>query len=91
MSFLDSNPLCPCPLPQVDLLFSRHLDLSLLGVSEQPLLREAFEILMARKKLILTSYEWTSSVFGYMDTLIGIDKDEIANLSFIPLKGYIDY
>ncbi|CAF3330086.1 unnamed protein product [Rotaria sp. Silwood2] len=90
--FNNPNSLCACPLPKVKMLFSKFLDLSMLYVQEKPSLKDAFEILMERKDIVLTSYEWTCSVFGYMNSLTGT-INELAELlsvlEFIPFQGCI--
>ncbi|CAF1395759.1 unnamed protein product [Rotaria sp. Silwood1] len=88
--FKNSNPLCACPLPQVVALFKEHLDLSILGLKEKPSLKEAFEILMERKNVVLTSLEWTGSIFKFMNSLDGMGtelKEQISKLAFIPFQG----
>jgi hypothetical protein len=87
---LDPNPLCACPLPQVVELFKKYFDLSLMDVKDDPTLKIAFEILMERKNEVLTSFEWTRTVFAYMNGLEGMGaalKEQISELAFIPLRG----
>ncbi|CAF2075938.1 unnamed protein product, partial [Rotaria magnacalcarata] len=87
--YKSSNPLCGTLLPDVVQLFEKHLNISLLGITEHPTLTQAFDIVMERKTELLT-IESACHIFSYLNGLDGLNQvfvKRLSNIAFIPLEG----
>jgi hypothetical protein len=86
---LEFGPLCPSLLPDVVRCFSQYFDIGLLGVKHRPPLSLAFDILMEKRKELLTA-ETATKYFSYFNKLDGLNRTFIQRISttpFIPLPG----
>ena len=86
---LEEGPLCPSLLPAALRCFAQYFDVTLLGVEQRPSLAMALDILIKRKKQLLT-VQSASHLFAYLNKLNGLNRslvDRMSQTAFIPLPG----
>jgi hypothetical protein len=76
-------------LPGALRCFAQYFDVTLLGVEQRPSLPVALDILLKRKKQLLT-VQSASHLFAYLNKLNGLNRslvDRMSQTAFIPLPG----